>query len=86
MDTSEKFTNIDLVRPFLSCVMSRKKRIILSLMKCYPLRLNIISGIVSFMLISVSWDETGMKLTELWTAFEIAFCERKAVVFLKSFL
>ena len=26
------------------------------------------------------WDETGMKLSDLWIAFEIAFCEKKAAV------
>lgn len=27
-----------------------------------------------------SWDETGMKLADLWNTFEIAFCEKKAAV------
>lgn len=31
-------------------------------------------------LLLCSWDETGMKLADLWTAFEIAFCEKKAAV------
>lgn len=48
--------------------------------------LNITSGILRVVSIKGSWDETGMKLAELWTAFEIAFCERKAVVFVASFL
>ena len=86
MDISEKFTDIDLVCAVLSCVISRKKRIIPYSMKSYLRQLNITSGFLRVVLIRGSWDETGMKLAELWTAFEIAFCERKAVVFVASFL
>ena len=70
----------------MSCVISRKKWIIPYSMKSYLRQLNITSGIFTIVSIKGSWDETGMKLAELWTAFEIAFCERKAVVFLASFL
>ena len=55
-------------------------------MKSCLRQLNITSGILRVVPIKGSWDETGMKLAELWTAFEIAFCEKKAVVFVASFL
>lgn len=86
MDISEKFTDIDLVCFVLSCAISRKKRIIPHSMKSCLRLLNTTSGILRVVSIRGSWDETGMKLAELWTAFEIAFCERKAVVFVASFL